>query len=243
MDAVVSPEFSPRLKARIAGLLYLATIIAGMTSMLGRSAMIVRDDAAATVAHIIAAEPLYRLSIAAEFLGGALYIGVAVILYGLLKPVNRTVSLAAAAFSVAGCAVGAAALTFLLAPTVLIDNPSAFVGFAPGELQAMAMLALRLHGQAYTVSMLFFGVYCAMLGHLTLRSTFLPNFLGVLLVLAGLGWLTDSFAEILSPAFDHQLDPWIEAPGFIGETSFCLWLLAVGVDAPRWLEARARSRQ
>jgi hypothetical protein len=235
------PELSPRLKARIAGLLYLGTIIAGMTSMLGRSAMIVRDDAAATVAHILAAEPLYRLSIAAEFLGGALYIGVTVILYGLLKPVNRTASLAAAAFSVAGCAVGAAALTFLLAPTVLIDTPAAFVGFAPGELQAMVLLAIRLHGQAYTVSMLFFGVYCAMLGHLTLRSTFLPNALGVLLVLAGLGWLTDSFAEILSPAFDRQLDPWIEAPGFIGETALCIWLIVVGVNSPRWLEAKART--
>ena len=236
-------ELSPRLKARVAGLLYLGTIIAGMASMLGLTGMIVRNDAAATVSHILAAEPLYRLGVAAEFLGGALYIAVTVVLYELLKPVNRTVSLAAAAFSVAGCAVGAAGLTFLLAPTVLIDNRAAFVGFAPGELQAMALLAIKLHGQASTVSMLFFGVYCAMLGYLTLRSTFLPNFVGVLLVFAGLGWLTDSFAEILSPALDRGLNPWIEAPGFIGETALCIWLVAVGVDAPRWLEAFARSRR
>ena len=240
---IQGPRFSPRLQARIAGLLYLGAIIAGMSSMRVLSPMIVRDDAAMTVGHILAAEPLYRLGIAAEFLGGALYIGVTVILYGLLKPVNRTASLAAAAFSLTGCAVGAGALTFLLAPTVLIDNPVAFVGFAPGELQAIALLAIKLHGQAYTVSMLFFGVYCAMLGHLTLRSTFLPNFLGVLLVLAGLGWLTDSFAEILSPAFDRRFGSWFEDAGFIGEMTLCVWLLVAGVDAPRSLEVEARSRR
>jgi hypothetical protein len=164
------PDFLPRPEARIAGLLYLGTIVAGVTSMLGGSAMILLDDAAATIGHILAAEPLYRLGAATEFLGGVLYIGVAVILYSLLKPVKRTVSLAAVAHSAAGCALGAGALSVLLAPAGPIGHPAAFVGFAPGELQAMALLAIKLHGQAYAVGMLAFGALCATLGHLTLRS-------------------------------------------------------------------------
>ena len=242
MSVDAAPILSPRRKARIAGLLYLATILAGMASMLSRSAMIVRDNATATINHIAAAEPLYRAGVAAEFLGGAIYIGVTVILYGLLKPVSRTISLAAAAFSLAGCAVGAGALAFLLAPTLLLDNPTFFAGFSTSEWQSLAFLAIKMHGQAYTVSMLFFGVYCALLGHLVFRSTFMPKFVGVLLMLAGAGWLTDSFAEILSPKLDRALDSWIMAPGFVGETALCLWLLIVGVDEPKWLSAQATSR-
>ncbi len=162
---IQQPEFSPR----IAGLLYLGTIIAGMTSMLGGSAMMVLDDAVATVGHILAAEPLYRLGIATEFLGGVLYIGIVVILCSLLKPLNRTISLAAVGSGVAGCAVGAGALTLMM------DDAPSFVGFAPGELQSMVLLAIERHGQANAVGMLLFGAVCAMLGQLTLRSSIAPN--------------------------------------------------------------------
>jgi hypothetical protein len=158
---IQQPELSPR----IAGLLYLGTIIAGMTSMLGGSAMILLDDAAATVGHILAAEPLYRLGIVAEVVGGALYIAVTACLDGLRKPMNRAVSLTTVAFGAAGCAVGAGALT------VLLDNPTSFVGFAPGELRAMALVAIQRHAQVYALGMLVFGAFCAMLGQVTLRPT------------------------------------------------------------------------
>jgi hypothetical protein len=163
------PDFLPRIETGLTGLLHLGTIVAGVTSMLSGSAMILLDDAAATVGHILAAEPLYRLGVEAEVLGGVLCIAVTALLKGLLKPVNRTVSLAAVACGAAGCAVGAVAMT------VPMDNPASFVGFAPGELQAMVLLAIERHGQAYVVGMLFFGAVCAMLGQLTLRSTFAPN--------------------------------------------------------------------
>lgn len=78
-------------------------------------------------------------------------------------------------------------------------------------------------------TLVLFGAYCIGLGVLTIRSTFLPRVIGVLLVVAGLGWLT-----WVHPPFARSLGPWAMAPGMIGEGVLTLWLLAVGVDPDRW---------
>jgi hypothetical protein len=86
----------------------------------------------------------------------------------------------------------------------------------------------------------FFGIYCLLIGYLILRSTFLPRTLGVLMVIAGLGWLT-----FLSPSLAKSLYPYNLAPGIIGEGALTLWLLVFGVDVPRWEfmnTAKARMR-
>jgi len=77
--------------------------------------------------------------------------------------------------------------------------------------------------------LVFFGVYCLLIGILILKSTFLPRFLGVLMAFGGLGWLT--FA---SPSLAATLSPYNLAPGIIGELTLTLWLLVKGVDEPRW---------
>jgi hypothetical protein len=79
--------------------------------------------------------------------------------------------------------------------------------------------------------LVFFGVYCLLIGWLVFRSTFLPRMLGVLLAFGGLGWLT-----FLSPTLAGDLSPWNLAPGIIGEGALTLWLLAFGVNVPRWRE-------
>ncbi len=99
-----------------------------------------------------------------------------------------------------------------------------FTGIAVGALRVTADSPL-----------VFFGVYCLLLGYLILESTFLPRFIGVLLLVAALGWLT-----FLSPALRVSLYPYNLAPGIIGEGVLTLWLLLAGVDVPRWQEqARA----
>ena len=234
-------EGSPRLRARIAGVLYLGTIVGGLTGLSIRSAMIVHGDAAATTANILASEPLWRAGVAADLIGTACYVGVTAILYSLLKPVSRTISLLAAFFSLVGCAIGAAITVNLLAPLLLLGGAPDLTVFRLDQLNALARTALRLHDEGYNIGMINFGVYCTLLGFLVFNSRFLPRILGVLLVLAGVGWLTDSFATLLSPAFESHLEPYIMAPGFIGEASLCLWLILFGVNVPRWVEASAAS--
>jgi hypothetical protein len=77
--------------------------------------------------------------------------------------------------------------------------------------------------------LLFFGPFCLLLGYLILKSSFLPRFLGVLMVLAGLGWLV-----YLIPALPHLLSIATMVLGFLAELSLCLWLLVMGVNVERW---------
>ena len=233
---------SPRLKARIAGGLYVVTIGTGMFALLTRSAMLVRGDAAATAANILASQPLYRCSIVADILGIAAYVAVTALLYELLAPVNRTVSLVAAALSIAGCAVGASILAFVLAPLLLLGGQSYLAAFSPAELQALALTALRLHSLSYNIGMVFFGWYCLLLGYLVFRSGFLPRWLGVLLALAGIAWLAGSISGLVAPALARSLDPYVTVAGLLGEGSLTLWLLLLGIDPARWAAAAARLR-
>jgi len=77
--------------------------------------------------------------------------------------------------------------------------------------------------------LVLFGFYCLLIGYLILKSTFLPRFLGTLMIVAALGWLT-----FLSPSLARSLYPYNFAPGIIGEGALTLWLLAIGVNAERW---------
>ena len=92
-------------------------------------------------------------------------------------------------------------------------------------------LSLFVHAVSYINPLVFFGFYCLLIGYLILRSTFLPRILGVLLVFAGLGWLT-----FLSPPLANSLSPYIFIPGLLGEGALTLWLVVMGVNVQRWKE-------
>jgi hypothetical protein len=85
--------------------------------------------------------------------------------------------------------------------------------------------------------LVFFGVYCLLIGYLIFRSTFLPRILGVLMAFGGLGWLT-----FLSPPLANYLSPYNLAPGMFGEGALTLWLLVVGVNVPKWQAQANASR-
>jgi hypothetical protein len=100
-----------------------------------------------------------------------------------------------------------------------------------GQLQALVLLLLNVNAQAFNISLVFFGFFCALLGYLVFRSTFLPRIIGVLYVLAGLGYLT-----FLSPPVAIALSPFNLAPAALAEPSLILWLMFIGVNVQRWQE-------
>ena len=229
-------QASPRFKARMAGGLWLMVIATGTFAFLAGATLIVRNDAVATATNILAAERFYRLGFVADLIAGACYMGVTVLLYDLLKPVSRSVSLLAAFFGLGGIAIGAATSLVRLAPLVLLRSDQYLSTFTPNQLQTMALAALRLYEQAFLIAMVFFGLQCVLVGCLIVRSTFLPRILGVLLALGGLSYVISSLANFLAPAFGARLAPFIVPAAILGEGSLTLWLLLVGVNAQRWNE-------
>ena len=123
----------------------------------------------------------------------------------------------------------------LLAPLVVLGDAQSLSVFSVEQVQALALLFLKLHAQGSNVSLVLFGSYNLLIGYLIIRSTFLPRILGVLLAFSGLCYLINCFANFLSPAFATHLLPYILIPGG-SELLLALWLLVVGVNVQRWTE-------
>ncbi len=229
-------EASPRLEARIAGVLWLISIAASVFFFFPESALIVRNDAAATANNILANESLFRLCFVAGFVASLCYVGITVLLYELLKPVSRSLSFLAAFFGLGGVAIGGSAFLSRLAPLVLLRGDQYLSVFTTSQLQAMALMSLKLYVFGFDISMVLFGLQCFIIGYLIMRSTFLPRIVGVLLAIAGAGYVISSFANFLSPSFGGLLSPFILPTGVVGEGSLALWLLVKGVNVQRWKE-------
>ncbi len=235
-------ETSPRLRARIAGGFYLLTIIAGVfAELFVRGALVVRDDPAATATNISAHETLYRLGLAADLIMLVYYLAVTLLFYDLFKPVGKSLSLLAAFFSLVGIAVLAVNSLNLLSPLVFLGGAQYLSAFETNQLQALALASLRMHARGYVLSGVFFGIYMLLLGHLIFRSGFLPRMLGALMAVGGVSFLINSFAIFLLPALAARL-PEMGMLGGVAELLLSLWLLAQGLNAPKW-EEKAGARQ
>ncbi|HEY6325277.1 MAG TPA: DUF4386 domain-containing protein [Candidatus Cybelea sp.] len=227
---------APRTVARVAGAFYLGTIVASIFGEYSREMLVTSGDPAASARNVLAAEALYRWGLAADLVAGICYLVVTLLLYELLTPVNRTLALLAAFSSVIGIAVGAVGGVAELAELVLLGNASYMSAFDPAQLQTLAYVAGKLHGEASLIGLVFFGVYCALIGYLVLKSTFLPKILGVLMAIAGVCYLVNSFSSFVAPALANALSPWILLPSIAGELALTFWLLIAGVNVTQWRE-------
>lgn len=211
-------------------------VAAAFAEFFVRGRMFVAGDAAATATNILAHEPLYRLGGAAALIYLLCDIAVAPILYELFKPVNRSLSLLASFFRLAMVAILGANLLNFFAPLVLLKSAHLLTAFKPDQLQALALVSLKLYDQVYFIALLFFGFHCLLIGYLIYRSTFLPRIVGALMAIAGVCYLTHGFASVLAPALAGRLFTYLMPFGLPGELSLTLWFLAIGVNVQRWKE-------
>lgn len=224
-----------RTIARVAGFLYLVVIVcAGFAEGYVRSTLIVAGDAGATAANIAASPTLFRVGLVADLVAFLSDAAIAVLLYVLLRPVSRTVSLLAAAFRlVAHPAIGGINLLHHHIALMLLGGAGYGAALGPGQREALAMLFLDAHGYGYLLAGAFFGVHLLLLGYLVARAGYLPAGLGALLGLAGAGYLAESFGMFLIPSYGPVLAWVVAVPAVVGELSLCLWLLVKGVDTDR----------
>ena len=229
-------EISPRLKARIAGVLYVVIIVLALFAPFPVApSWLARGEVSASLDRILVSKLQYSIGGLAELITNACDVGVALIFYELLKPVNKSLALLAVFFRLAYVAIAGANVLNHFAPLLIMSSPENLAAFKPDELRSLAATFLRLHTIGFDIALVFFGFHCVVVGYLFFRSTLFPRFLGALLALAGLGYLTNTFAWFLSPALVAHLIPYILVLG-AGEVLSALWLLVIGVNVQRWKE-------
>lgn len=230
--------------ARLAGALYLGTIVGGLfAEVVSRGTLIVGNDASATAHAILANQSLFRGGLLADALMLACYVGVTALFYEMFRPVHSLASKTAAAFSLIGIAVLAADTLLLLAPLRLLATSPYLAAITLPERESLALLAIKIHGDGYDLSLIFFGAYCLMLGWLVWHSGFLPKFIGALMGLAGVCYLANSIADLAAPIFARTLSPHLMDPTLIGETALALWLLIFGANSRFLFGANGRFRE
>lgn len=228
-------EMSPPARARLAGALYLVTMVIGAFAqgfVSGR--LVVIGDAAATAANIQAHAMLFRLGFAAYLVEMVIQVAMTALFYDLLKPVSRSGARIAAIIGLVGCGVKTVSRLFFIAPVLVLGGAHYLSVFSLEQLQALGLLFLRVNYMGETIAMVFFGVYAILLGYLIFRSGFLPRVLGLLSVLGGLAWLT-----YLYEPFAAQLVSVTLGLAFLGGLAKVVWLLAFGVNEKRWNERAA----
>ena len=234
---------NPKLLARVAGALYLVIFaIAPFAFFIAKESLIEDGDAAATAANIAESETLFRLGMAAEAIIFLIEIVLAVVIYVLLVPVSRTLSLAAA-FARLGEAIvqGVNLITSALVLTI-VGGAGYLAAFEQDQLDALTLMFLEANEFMVLVWGLFFALHLVLVGWLVFRAGFLPRILGVLLALASVGYFAESFGNILtsSSGVTDPLAVLVVVLAVPGELAFAGWLLVKGVDEDAW-HARAAS--
>ena len=220
--------------ARGSGVLYLLIIAAGLFAQVVRERFVVAGNAAATASNITADAFLYRLSIVADLSTFVCAVALTLMLYALLRPVDRNVALFMLGFNVVQDAIGGLNVLNTYRPLQLLGDADYLHSFTRQQLEAMALLSLNTHSVGFAVALIFFGCSCLALGYLIYNSRFLPRAIGVLVAIAGACYLTLCTAQLLSPDVASRLFPLILVPAFTGELSLALWLTVKGVNVARW---------
>jgi len=229
-------ETSPQVYARTGGVLYLIIIVIGFCSeFLVRDKLVVSGDVTATANNIMASESLWRISIAGDLILLVCAVALTLVFYVLLRPVNKNLALLAVFFNIVEVPIEAVSKLCLLAALFLSGNADYLKAFQPHQLHALVKISLKLHDYGFGIGLVFFGFACLLYGYLLFRSGYFPRTLGVLMALAGLSYLTNSFTLVLAPAYAERTFP-ILVLALIGELSLCLWLIVKGVNVQRWKE-------
>lgn len=211
--------------ARLAGFLYLGTIGFGVyAEVVARGALIVRGDPAATAQAIFASGSKFRIGMIADLAMLGCYIGVTILLHGIFRKRAPLASATAASFSLIGIAM-LACDTLLSAMILRLPD----LGQPSSSLADWVYLLLRVHGDGYKVSLVFFGAYCLLLGWLIWCGRAMSRVVGLLVAAAGACNLVNSLAWLGAPLWAAQLPQYFTLPTLLGELALALWLLAFGI--------------
>ena len=214
--------------ARIAGAIYLSMVVTGPFSLIYvPTKLIIKGNAAATAANILAHETMFRFAIFADLVGQVIFICLAVALYRLLREVSRPWAWLMVAFVLVSAAVCFLNTVNNIAALILFRGAEYLSAFDKPQRDALGMLFLRLHSNGLFIAEIFWGLWLFPFGLLVYRSKFLPRFIGVWLMINCFGYLALSVTALFFPAYYNQLFRYSQ-PVLFGELVIMLWLLIKG---------------
>ena len=216
--------------ARIAGFLYLLLVPLGFFGGMYIPSITVPGDAVGTVANIMANAMLFRLSILSALITPIVTVLVALFLYKLFKSVNKDQAALMVIFALAALPIAMLNELNHFAVLLLLNGTDYLKVFSVNQLYSLVMFLLELSHYGAFIAAIFWGLWLLPMGYLVFKSGFLPRIIGVLLIIAGLGYIIDSAALFLSP----QLNVAISQYTFYGELFMLLWLLFKGVNVKQW---------
>jgi len=223
---------SPKLYAKYAGLFYLViAIIGGLSIGYVPSVIIVPEDASATAQNILDNRGLFLLGIIGDIAVFLAEIVLTILLYQLFKSVSQSFALIAL-FSRLGMSMvmGVNLLNYMI-PFQLLTDPSYLAVFGADQLQALALLFLDAHQYGIYVWGIFFGLHLAALGYLIFKSSYVPHFLGILMMVGSIGYAIEGLAKVFAPQSEllSIIVTGLLVIAVIGELTFTFWLLIKGV--------------
>lgn len=219
--ALTAADVSLRGAAAVAGLGLLVMAVLAFTSFAAFGNLVDSGDAAKTARNIVDHELLFRAIICGLLIVAILDVVVAWALYVLLRPVNRSIALLAAWFRVVYAAIFAAALSNLFVAVRLPTDADSLKAFGTGQSNAQVMMSVNAFNDGYHAALAIFGLHLLVLGYLVFKSGYIPRALGILLMIASLGYLIDSFGGSLSTGYNANVAQFT----FVGEVLLMGWLL------------------
>jgi hypothetical protein len=201
----------------------MAVLAFASVSALGN--LVVSSDAAKTARNIVEHELLFRTIICGFLTVAVLDVVVAWALYAFLRPAGKSIALLAAWFRVAYAAVFAAALGNLFFAARLLSDVDSLGTFGAGRLDAQALMSVNAFNDEWHAALAIFGLHLLVLGYLAFRSGYVPRVVGILVMIASLGYLIDSLGGILWTNYNANVAQFT----FFGEVLLMGWLLWKGV--------------
>jgi hypothetical protein len=226
---------SPQMTARCAACVFLGVFLLGITTeLIIRPGMIVPGDAASTVKNIAASEVLFSLSLVSDLIRQVLLMLLPLVLYKLLKPVNKDIASLMVVFALSSVPISMLNELNHFAVLLLASNPGYKITFTADQLNSLVMFFLELRNYGTYIPQIL-SIWIVLLGYLVFKSGFLPRFFGILLMLGGLCYTAGAVLFFLFPNFDAVI---LGLFAFVVEALFYLWLLIKGVNVEGW-EKRA----
>ena len=216
-----------RSRARRAGLLYAGGCIAAPFALLYvPKAIFVSGDAAATADRIRAARGLVELGMAAELFTCSLIVIALIALYRLFRDVSQPLATAMVGLFIVAVPLQLANLLNTSAALMVTSSTSTLSTLSKEQLDSLAYLFMRLHSRGIEIAQIYWGLWLIPYGLVVKRSGFIPGWIGIPLIIAGLGYVTISVVSLFFPEYSAVL-PFLFALG-AGEFPILVWLIGWG---------------